>query len=105
MKRIRVIRGWKDLAPADREEIASSLATPNAERMWFLRYAFKSGLSVDDIFERTKIDRWFLRNIEDYAAMNEVFASTFAKEPPTRTTVAAIIPRESLVEIDVIAYV
>jgi 2-iminobutanoate/2-iminopropanoate deaminase len=47
----------------------------------------------------------FLRNIEDYAAMNEVFSSTFVKDPPARTTVAAVLPRESLVEIDVVAYI
>jgi 2-iminobutanoate/2-iminopropanoate deaminase len=46
----------------------------------------------------------FLRNIDDYAAMNEIFAARFAKEPPARTTVAAILPRESLVEIDVVAF-
>jgi 2-iminobutanoate/2-iminopropanoate deaminase len=47
----------------------------------------------------------FLRNIDDYAAMNEVFAATFVKEPPARTTIAAIIPRESLVEIEAVAYI
>jgi enamine deaminase RidA (YjgF/YER057c/UK114 family) len=47
----------------------------------------------------------FLRDIGDYAAMNAIFAERFAKEPPARTTVAAIIPRESLVEIDVVAFV
>jgi enamine deaminase RidA (YjgF/YER057c/UK114 family) len=47
----------------------------------------------------------FLRDINDYAAMNAIFAERFAKEPPARTTVAAIIPRESLVEIDVVAFV
>jgi 2-iminobutanoate/2-iminopropanoate deaminase len=46
-----------------------------------------------------------LRNIEDYAAMNEVFFSTFVKDPPARTTVAAILPRESIIEIDVIAFI
>ena len=47
----------------------------------------------------------FLRDINDYAAMNEIFTARFAKEPPTRTTVAAIIPRESLVEIDAVAFI
>ena len=46
----------------------------------------------------------FLRDMNDYAAMNEIFAARFAKEPPARTTVAAIIPRESLVEIDAVAF-
>jgi enamine deaminase RidA (YjgF/YER057c/UK114 family) len=60
-----------------------------------------AGSSMDNVLKV----QVFLRNIDDYAAMNEVFAATFAKEPPARTTVAAIIPRESLVEIDVVAYV
>jgi carbamoyl-phosphate synthase large subunit len=67
---------WGTANQPDREEIASSLATPNAERMWFLRYAFKSGLSVDDIFDRTKIDRWFLRNIEDIVRMEDRLRAT-----------------------------
>jgi enamine deaminase RidA (YjgF/YER057c/UK114 family) len=46
----------------------------------------------------------FLRDMNDYAAMNEIFATRFAKEPPARTTVAAVIPRESLVEIDAVAF-
>jgi carbamoyl-phosphate synthase large subunit len=62
---------WGKPNQPDREEIAGSLATPNAERMWFLRYALKSGLTVDDIHDRTKIDRWFLRNIEDIVLMEE----------------------------------
>ena len=62
---------WGKPNQPDREEIAGSLATPNAERMWFLRYALKSGLTVDDIHDRTKIDRWFLRNIEDIVLMED----------------------------------
>jgi enamine deaminase RidA (YjgF/YER057c/UK114 family) len=47
----------------------------------------------------------FLRHLEDYAAMNEVFRGRFGPEPPVRTTVAvAGIPLEGcLVEIEVIA--
>lgn len=48
----------------------------------------------------------FLAKAEDYAAMNEVFLGRFGDEPPVRTTVAAAwIPGNSLVEIDVIAYI
>jgi 2-iminobutanoate/2-iminopropanoate deaminase len=48
----------------------------------------------------------FLANGKDYAAMNEVFLGKFGDEPPVRTTVAAAwVPGDSLVEIDVIAYV
>jgi 2-iminobutanoate/2-iminopropanoate deaminase len=49
----------------------------------------------------------FLSDIRDYAAMNEVFLGRFGEEPPVRTTVAPAggIPNNSLVEIDVIAYI
>jgi enamine deaminase RidA (YjgF/YER057c/UK114 family) len=45
----------------------------------------------------------FLADIKDYAAMNEVFQGSFGEIPPSRTTVAAGIPRGVSVEIDVIA--
>jgi 2-iminobutanoate/2-iminopropanoate deaminase len=47
----------------------------------------------------------YLRDLKDYAAMNEVFMGRFGPEPPVRTTIAAAggIPGDSLVEIDCIA--
>ncbi len=47
------------------DEIAARLATPTSERIWYIRYALKSGLSVEDIHRRTKIDPWFLNNIRE----------------------------------------
>ena len=48
----------------------------------------------------------YLNDLKDYQAMNEVFRGRFGDEPPVRTTIAAAggIPGNSLVEIDVIAY-
>jgi 2-iminobutanoate/2-iminopropanoate deaminase len=46
----------------------------------------------------------FLSDMNDFAAMNEVYASFFRDEPPARSTVeAARLPRDARVEIDVIA--
>ena len=53
------------------EEIMAKLITPNAERIWHIRYAFKAGLTVDDVFDRTKIDRWFLHNIRELVVMED----------------------------------
>jgi carbamoyl-phosphate synthase large subunit len=53
------------------DEIGAKLATPTAERIWFVRYAFKAGLSVEDVHQRTKIDPWFLNNIRDIGAMED----------------------------------
>jgi enamine deaminase RidA (YjgF/YER057c/UK114 family) len=49
----------------------------------------------------------YLNDLNDYKAMNEVFLGRFGDEPPVRTTIAAAggIPGNSLVEIDVIAYI
>lgn len=46
----------------------------------------------------------FLADMDDFAAMNEVYGRFFAAEPPARSTVqAARLPRDARVEIDVIA--
>jgi enamine deaminase RidA (YjgF/YER057c/UK114 family) len=48
----------------------------------------------------------YLADLKDYAAMNEVFLGRFGPQPPVRTTIAAAgVPGNSLVEIDVIAFV
>jgi 2-iminobutanoate/2-iminopropanoate deaminase len=46
----------------------------------------------------------FLADMNDFAAMNEVYGRFFGAEPPARSTVqAARLPRDARVEIDVIA--
>ena len=46
----------------------------------------------------------YLADMQDFTAMNEVYATFFGAEPPARSTVqAAGLPRDARVEIDVIA--
>jgi 2-iminobutanoate/2-iminopropanoate deaminase len=48
----------------------------------------------------------FLQSIDDFSAMNEVYASFFIEKPPARTTVeVAKLPRGALVEIETVALV
>jgi carbamoyl-phosphate synthase large subunit len=47
----------------DEKTLRLNLATPNAERIFHLAQAFQDGMSIDEVFELTKIDRWFLHNI------------------------------------------
>jgi enamine deaminase RidA (YjgF/YER057c/UK114 family) len=49
----------------------------------------------------------YLNDLKDYREMNETFRGRFGENPPVRTTIAAAggIPGNSLVEIDVIAYI
>ena len=55
----------------DREQITAKLATPNAERIFYLRYAFLAGLSVGDIFDLSKIDPWFLHQLREIFEMEQ----------------------------------
>jgi carbamoyl-phosphate synthase large subunit len=48
----------------DLETLRLKLAIPNAERVFYLAQAFQKGASIDEVFELTKIDKWFLRNIQ-----------------------------------------
>jgi len=59
-----------------------------------------SGSSLDKVLRCTV----FLKNMGDFAAMNEVYGRHFTQSPPARSTVeVACLPKEVLVEIDVIA--
>jgi len=55
----------KDVDP---ETLRLRLAIPNAERIFYLAQAFQEGMSIDEVFELTKIDRWFLRNVAEIVA-------------------------------------
>ncbi len=62
-----------------------------------------AGSSMDKVLQC----RVFLNDLKDYDAMNAVYKGRFGENPPVRTTIAAAggIPGNSLVEIDVIAYI
>jgi 2-iminobutanoate/2-iminopropanoate deaminase len=48
----------------------------------------------------------FLQNLDDFAAMNEIYGAYFPKEAPARSTVeVARIPRGALIEIEAIAFI
>ena len=63
---------WGAADQPDRDEIRVRLSTPGDERVWFIRYAFKSGMSVDDIHELTRIDPWFLLHLYEIVQMEGV---------------------------------
>ncbi|WP_114970459.1 carbamoyl-phosphate synthase large subunit [Rhodoferax ferrireducens] len=48
----------------DREVLEKELGEPGPERIWYVGDAFAQGMSVEEVFALTKIDRWFLVQIE-----------------------------------------
>ena len=65
----------KDPVNPSRDEIGRKLSVPNAERIFWLGVAFREGYGVEEVFELTKIDRWFLRQIEEIVAAEKVFGA------------------------------
>ena len=47
------------------DTLRQELRTPGPDRLWYVGDAFRAGLSVEDVFDLTKIDPWFLVQIEE----------------------------------------
>jgi carbamoyl-phosphate synthase large subunit len=56
---------WGTDNPPTHEEIRHMLGRPNAERIWYIRYGFLAGMTLDEIHQLTGIDPWFLRAIQE----------------------------------------
>ena len=65
----------KDIPKSNAEELLSKIAIPNAERIFYLREAFKNGMSVNELFEITGIDPWFLKQLQQICESEEKIAS------------------------------
>ncbi|MEO1845107.1 MAG: carbamoyl-phosphate synthase large subunit, partial [Akkermansiaceae bacterium] len=50
-----------------REEIERNLLVPNCERIYWLKLAFEFGWGVEEVFDATQIDRWFLTHLKEIA--------------------------------------
>ena len=47
------------------EEVIQEIGEPGPERIWYVGDAFRLGMSLDEIYDETKIDPWFLEQIEE----------------------------------------
>jgi carbamoyl-phosphate synthase large subunit len=74
IKRFGLIGDGADVV-VDDETLTTKLTVPNAERIFFLGQAFAKGWDVEKVFSLTKIDRWFLRQIEEIVREQETLAS------------------------------
>ena len=60
---------WGTPRQPTHDEIVRHLTVPNAERVYYLRYAIKSGMSTAQLHELTDIDPWFLDNLQQIVAI------------------------------------
>jgi carbamoyl-phosphate synthase large subunit len=81
----------KDKDPS-REEIIRKLRFPSHDRIFYIRYAFQKGFTVDEIYQLTKIDPWFLEKVKNIVEFEEKLKK-IAKEKKIDE-----VPREILLE-------
>lgn len=53
------------------DEIRAKLSQPNDQRVWYLRYAMKAGMTLEQIHALTFIDPWFLTQLKEIIALEE----------------------------------
>jgi len=51
------------------EKVRRQLRTPRVDNIFYLRYGLQLGMSIDELYDLTKIDRWFLYNIKQIVEM------------------------------------
>ncbi len=54
-----------------RDEIIQKLRFPSADRVFYIRYALQHGFTVEEIYELTKIDPWFIEKIKNIVEFEE----------------------------------
>jgi 2-iminobutanoate/2-iminopropanoate deaminase len=93
--------GQVALDPATQQVIAGDITAQTERVLKNLSAVLQAaGTSLDKALRCTV----FLKSMGDFAAMNEVYGRYFGAAPPARTTVeAARLPKDVLVEIDVVA--
>ena len=65
-----------DLTQADiRTDISAQLTTPGPDRVWYVADAFRAGFSLEEVYQASAIDPWFLVQIEDIVKTEAQVAS------------------------------
>jgi 2-iminobutanoate/2-iminopropanoate deaminase len=97
------LSGQIPLDPATGQMVEGGIAEQTEQVLRNLRAVLEAcGSSIENVVKTTV----FLKDMGEFAAMNEVYAGHFTTNPPARSTVeAARLPRDVRVEIDAIAIV
>jgi carbamoyl-phosphate synthase large subunit len=75
IKRFGLIGDGADQGIED-EALTTKLSVPNAERIFWVAQAFARGWEIEKVFALTKIDRWFLRQIDEIVREQQQLADT-----------------------------
>ncbi len=95
------VSGQIPVSPTSGEIVSPDIKKQTEQSLKNLQAILASeGRTVDDVVKTTV----FIRNINDFAQVNEVYAGVFTENPPARSCVeVARLPKDVLVEIEAIA--
>ncbi len=62
-----------------KEQLHQKLAVPNQDRLFYIKYALEQCMHLDQVYELTKIDRWFLHSVQEIIFMEKEISSTTIK--------------------------
>jgi len=66
------VRGWEEMPLSRRKELLyEKLTRPSPDRIFYVKMALKEGMSIREIHEWSKIDSWFIRQIQEIVEMEE----------------------------------
>lgn len=78
---------WGTARQPSKDDIVAKLSIPNDERMFYLRYAIKEGMSVEEIHDICDIDPWFLRNLVQLVQVEDQIRATGRLEDASKELV------------------
>ncbi len=77
------------------EFLEKKLRVPNAERVFYLGDAFRSGLDIEQVHQCTQMDRWFLENVKEIIDLEGVLKKTAAGAGTLKERLAPELLREA----------
>ena len=66
----------ESLATLDRSALEEGIERPSAERLFYVKHALARGFTIDEVYQISRIDRWFLKNIEDIIKLEDDIAKS-----------------------------
>jgi carbamoyl-phosphate synthase large subunit len=75
---------WGTADQPDEDTIRAKLSVPNADRPWYLRYALKGGMTIEQIHDLSHIDPWFLFQLQEIVQIEEELRAAGSLETASR---------------------
>jgi carbamoyl-phosphate synthase large subunit len=76
------VGGAKNFAKLSLQELKARLVYPSSERIFLMYEALRKGMSVEDLYQKTKIGRWFIQQMQELVEFDEELKTFYGKELP-----------------------